>query len=158
MKPKSPKRAFLTRVVAALLSTCCALVAACDRAPGGKAAVKNEIKELEPRVVVPAAADVVSIRLQADEGFMGGPLDETIADAAVIRAIMKIVSAIQSGPRQVGDVHTIPKKGQLTINTKTGRPLELKLSDSRAIHFVSAYSMNTEGIAEMMQQYRKAKK
>jgi hypothetical protein len=158
MTSKTTRRVSTNAIGFALLTFVCALLAACDQTQNRKPLVKSEQKELEPRVVVPAAEAVVSIHLRADEGFLGGPLDEMIADADVIDAVMKLVRVIQSSPRQVGDVHQFPKKGQMTIISKTGVPLELRLSEGRAIHFVSAYSMNTEALAEIVRRYRNAKK
>jgi hypothetical protein len=157
MKRDDAKRVIVTHV-GWILAAMTAAPTGCDRAPAVKGSlVTGKQTELEPRPIVPDAQDVVSIRIQADQGFLGGPLDQTFEAEPAIADILKIVQVIRTGPREIGDVAKHGKKGQMTIRTKTGLPLELRLSDERAIHFVSAFSIDTDRLAEVVKKHRKDK-
>ena len=146
-------------MTARLLCLVLLLVLGCDRnAPGGKGAVGGGAareKELEPRPVIPVATEVLKIRVQADEGFMGGPFDETFTRQPAVSEILAIVKVVETGPRQVGNVRDFPQKGLLSIHPTSGIPLEFKLSDDRAIHFVSAFAFNQAALAEVVKKHRK---
>jgi len=158
MKHNDAKRSILTHVGSTLLAVM-AVMTGCDRTPAVKGPlVTGKQAELEPRPIIPEAQDVVSIRIQADEGFLGGPLDETFDGGPAIAEILKVVQVIRTGPREIGDVAKHGKKGQMTIRAKKGPPLELRLTDDRAIHFVSAFSISTDRLAEVINKHRADKK
>ena len=157
MKHDEAKRSILTHLGWILLAMC-AVTTGCGPAPAVKGPfVTGKQTELEPRPIIPDAEDVIGIRIQADEGFLGGPLDETFEAEPPIADILKVVQVIRTGPRDVGDVAKHGKKGQMTIRTKKGPPLELRLTDERAIHFVSAFSISTDRLAEVVKNHRKDK-